>query len=84
MSFEPCTRLKVRTTGLSWALWATAVAAHANFVVSANTTDFPPNVAEPADHPRHVYFGICYIEPAEFLNLVWADDPSDVAPEPTE
>jgi hypothetical protein len=65
-------------------IWATAVAAHANYVVSANTTDFPPNVADPDDNPRHIYFGIRYIEPAEFLNLVWADDPSDATSEPTE
>jgi hypothetical protein len=65
-------------------IWATAVAAHANYVVSANTADFPPNVADPGDEKRHVYFGIRYIEPAQFLNLVWADDPSDVAAESPE
>jgi hypothetical protein len=58
-------------------VWATAVAAHASYVVSANTSDFPPNVADPGEQPRYVYFGIRYLEPADFLDLIWADDPSD-------
>lgn len=41
-------------------------------------------VADPGEQLRYVYFGIRYLEPADFLDLVWADDPSDAVPEPPE
>lgn len=63
-------------------VWTTAVAAHASYVVSDNVRDFPANVADHGDPPRHSYFGIDYIRPQAFLAMVWADDPADLAPEP--
>jgi hypothetical protein len=63
-------------------VWATAVAAHASYVVSANTRDFPPNVADAAAVPRYAYFGIEYMQPDVFLGLVWPEDPADDTPEP--
>jgi hypothetical protein len=58
-------------------VWATAVLSHATHVVSMNTRDFPPSVTTAGESPRHVWNGIEYVEPAAFLDLVWADDPSD-------
>lgn len=63
-------------------IWTTAVAAHADYVVSANTRDFPPNVADPGRPARFAYFGIEYIEPRDFLEIVWSDDASDLEAEP--
>lgn len=58
-------------------VWATAVLGRATHVVSMNTRDFPPNVADAGGPARHVWNGIEYVEPQAFLALVWADDPSD-------
>lgn len=65
-------------------IWTTAVTAHASYVVSANTRDFPPNVAAAGQPPRHSYFGIDYLTPEDFLSMIWGDDADDAAPEPAE
>jgi hypothetical protein len=46
-------------------IWATAVAAGAQYVISHNTTDFPPLVGG-----RHVYRGIEYLTAIEFIEDV--------------
>lgn len=65
-------------------IWTTAVAAHASHVVSSNTKDFPPNIADAGSPPRHSYFGIEYLTPAAFLELVWHDSVADDEQEPAE
>jgi hypothetical protein len=46
-------------------IWTTAVAAGAQYVISHNTTDFPPLV-----EGRHVYRGIEYLTAIEFIEDV--------------
>lgn len=51
-------------------IWDTAVAGRAQFVISYNTTDFPPLIDElHGAHrcSRHVWRGIEYLTPAEFF-----------------
>lgn len=54
-------------------IWATAVAAGARYVVSHNTTDFPPLV-----EGRHVYEGIEYLTAIEFVEEVLVADAAEV------
>ena len=50
-------------------VWATAVLASAQYVVSDNTSDFPPNVGG-----RHVYAGVEYLTAIEFIEDVLGED----------
>ena len=47
-------------------VFATAAAAHADYVVSNNTRDFPPRSAT----GKHEWNGIGYLTPKEFLEFV--------------
>lgn len=50
-------------------IWAAAVEGGASYVISENTSDFPPSQAD----ERHVYNGIEYLRGAKFLARL-ADD----------
>ncbi len=54
-------------------IWQTAVVAGAQYVVSDNTTDFPPLV-----QGRHVYSGIEYLTAIEFVEDVLGADATAV------
>jgi hypothetical protein len=57
---------------------ASAVAFNADYVVSRNTRDFPPNVAGSGAPDRHVWDGIEYVEPGAFLERIGWSGVSDV------
>lgn len=54
-------------------IWTTAVVAGAQYVISHNTTDFPPLV-----QGRHVYSGIEYLTAVEFIEDVLGLDVEDL------
>jgi len=47
-------------------IWASATLMRANYVVSNNIRHFPPK-----DNGRHVYEGIEYVTPEQFLQIIW-------------
>ena len=62
-------------------IWATAVTGEAQFVVSDNTTDFPPliEVGKPSDtRSAHVYNEIEYLTAIEFIEGVLEIDAREV------
>lgn len=62
-------------------IWATAVVSEAQFVVSDNTTDFPPliEVGKPSEtRTAHVYNEIEYLTAIEFIEGVLEVDAREV------
>lgn len=50
-------------------IWAAAVAAKAQYVISDNTSDYPPRQPD----GRHIYQGIEYISGRDFLIMLLPD-----------
>jgi hypothetical protein len=58
-------------------LWHTATSAGARYVVSHNTTDFPPLA-----NGRHAWQGIEYLTAIEFIEDVLGEDIASLVPTP--
>lgn len=66
-------------------VWATAVLANAKFIVSHNTTHFPPLIGEdtvidgrPQRWQRHIYQGIEFLAAIEFIEDVLGEDAATI------